>query len=113
MTNVLIQMLQFMLSYAIILTIGYLLINFLSNGFFNVFIIVKISRGKKTLVKVVGIADSYYKAGKRRQSGSGNRRWADRRCVCLRLTGTGHAGRIEQTGHWRAVPWIHPGDDYD
>jgi len=54
----------FMLSYIIILVVAYVLINFLSNGFFNVFIAVKVSRGKKTLVKVHGVADTYFRVGK-------------------------------------------------
>lgn len=53
----------FILSYALIIVIGFFLINFLSNGFFGTFLRVKASRGKKVLVEVHAVTDVYYRAG--------------------------------------------------
>ena len=58
------ELLYFTISYALILLIGFFLINFLSNGFFGTFLRIKASRGKKVLVEVHAITDVYYKAGK-------------------------------------------------
>ena len=54
----------FIISYALIIFIGFFLINFLSNGFFGTFLRVKASRGKKVLVEVHAVTDVYYVAGK-------------------------------------------------
>lgn len=62
-TSVLIQSMQLIGSYIIVILIGFFLINFLSNGFLIKFLIVKISRGKKTLVEVKDVGETYYKAG--------------------------------------------------
>jgi len=54
---------MFVVSYIGIFLLGWLIIQFLSNGFFSKFMKVKASRGKLTLVKVHGISDTYYRAG--------------------------------------------------
>lgn len=51
------------ISYLLVIVLGFLIMNFLSNGFFGTFIIVKASRGKKVLVKVVAVSDSYFVPG--------------------------------------------------
>lgn len=53
----------FIISYALIIIIGFFFINFLSNGFFGTFLRVKASRGKKVLVEIHAITDVYYKTG--------------------------------------------------
>lgn len=57
------EMLKIVLSYVLVLLIGYLGINFLSGGFLSKFIAVKISRGKKTLVEVHDVGGVYYRTG--------------------------------------------------
>lgn len=54
----------FIISYGVIILMGFFLINFLSNGFFGTFLRVKASRGKKVLVEVHAITDVYYTSGK-------------------------------------------------
>ena len=54
----------FVISYALIIIMGFFFINFLSNGFFGTFLRVKASRGKKVLVEVHSVTDVYYRAGK-------------------------------------------------
>jgi hypothetical protein len=61
--NLFMAMLPFIISYAIIIFGGWFLINFLSNGFFNTFILVKASRGKKVLVKLHSTSYTYFKIG--------------------------------------------------
>ena len=51
-------------SYLGIILIGFALMNFLTGGFLITFLRVKASRGKKVLVKVKSVTDSYYKIGK-------------------------------------------------
>lgn len=58
------EMYYFLISYILIIIIGFMLINFLSNGFFGTFLRIKASRGKKVLVEVHAITDVYFKAGK-------------------------------------------------
>lgn len=58
------DMIYFTMSYALIILIGFFLINFLSNGFFGTFLRVKASRGKKVLVEVHAVTDVYYTSGK-------------------------------------------------
>lgn len=57
------DMWYFVLSYALIIIMGYLLINFLSNGFLGTFLRVKASRGKRVLMEVHAITDVYYTSG--------------------------------------------------
>jgi len=57
------ELMTFVLSYIIVLFIGFFLIQFLSNGFFMKFIKIKASRGKKVLVEVRGRLQHYYVAG--------------------------------------------------
>jgi hypothetical protein len=63
MTPVLKTMLTYIASYIMVLLIGYLLIQFLSSGFFSKFLKVKASRGKKVLVNVRTMTDHYFVAG--------------------------------------------------
>lgn len=58
-----IDMWYFVLSYVIILFIGFGLIQFLSNGFFTKFLKVKASRGKKLLIKIKSMTDTYFVTG--------------------------------------------------
>jgi len=57
------EILTYALTYLLVIIIGFALINFLSNGFFIVFIRVKASRGKKVLVKVRSVLQDYYRIG--------------------------------------------------
>jgi hypothetical protein len=57
------DLIYFVISYIIVLLVGFLLIQFLSNGFFTTFLKVKASRGKKVLIKVNTISDTYYTSG--------------------------------------------------
>lgn len=50
-------------AYAAVLIIGYVGINFLSGGFLSKFLKVKMSRGRLTLVKIVGVSRSYFRTG--------------------------------------------------
>jgi len=63
MNEIMISMLQYIFSYLSVLGLGFLVINFLSNGFVGTFIRVKSSRGKFALVRVNGITGEYYRAG--------------------------------------------------
>ena len=63
MNDFAVDILKIIISYIAVLLIGYLGINFMSNGFLNKFIAVKISRGRKTLVEVHEVGGVYYKAG--------------------------------------------------
>lgn len=63
MNEFLSEVIKIVVSYVLVLGIGFGLINFMSNGFFITFIKVKISRGKKLLVEVVSLADIYFKTG--------------------------------------------------
>jgi hypothetical protein len=58
------DMLMFMLSYALILVIGFIIINWLSGGFFSVFIKVKLSRGRLVFVEVKSKLVHYYVPGR-------------------------------------------------
>jgi len=55
---------SFMLSYAGVIFVFYMLFNFMSNGFLGTFIRIKMSRGGLTLVEVIGVTNTYYRAGK-------------------------------------------------
>lgn len=57
------DLIYFVISYALIIIIGWLLINFLSNGFLNIFMKVKASRGSKLLVKVRSKTQHYFVSG--------------------------------------------------
>lgn len=57
------DLINYTLAYSILFVLFFGLINFLSNGFFTVFIRVKASRGKKFLVGVYALTDKYYKIG--------------------------------------------------
>lgn len=57
------ELLKIVISYIAVLLIGYFGINFMSSGFLNKFIAVKISRGKKTLVEVHDVGGVYYRTG--------------------------------------------------
>lgn len=57
------SVLQIVISYIVVLGIGYFAINFLTNGFITKFISVKSSRGKKYLVEVHAVGDVYYRTG--------------------------------------------------
>ena len=48
--------------YLIVMVIMYLGLNFLTKGFLNQYIKVKLSRGKLILVKCHDVTDSYYKS---------------------------------------------------
>lgn len=63
MNEVLISMIQYIVSYLMIIGIGFFIINFLSNGFVGTFIKVKASRGKFCLVRINGITGEYYRSG--------------------------------------------------
>jgi hypothetical protein len=63
MNTQLTSLLQIVISYIVVLLIAYLGINFLSTGFLNKFIVVKISRGRKTLVEVHDVGGVYYRTG--------------------------------------------------
>lgn len=63
MNDFAVDILKIIISYIVVLLIGYLGINFMSNGFLNKFIAVKISRGKKTLVEIQDVGDTYYRTG--------------------------------------------------
>ena len=51
-------------SYFIVMILGFVIVNFLSNGFLYNFLIVKLSRGKKILVRCYDITNTYYSVGK-------------------------------------------------
>lgn len=57
------ELIQFIISYVGVLLIGFFLFNFLSNGFLATFIRVRASRGRKTLVEIFGVTNTYYRAG--------------------------------------------------
>ena len=57
------QIAFFLISYIVVILIGFLLMQFLSNGFFSKFLKVKASRGKKVLVKTKTMTDVYYTSG--------------------------------------------------
>lgn len=63
MEQVLIDLIKIMISYIIVLIIAYLGINFMSGGYLNKLIAVKISRGKKTLVEIHDVGSIYYRTG--------------------------------------------------
>ena len=58
------EIIYFTISYLAVIVIFYLLMNFLSNGFFSQFIRVKLSRGSLTLVEIKGLSNTYYRPGK-------------------------------------------------
>jgi len=62
--NVLYESLLYTASYAMVILFGFLLMNFLSNGFLFTFLVVKASRGRKLMVKVRTPLEDYYKAGR-------------------------------------------------
>lgn len=55
---------QFIISYALVIGLGFGLINFLSNGFVGTFIRAKASRGKLPLLRIHGVTGEYYRTGK-------------------------------------------------
>lgn len=58
------SMWKFVLSYALIILIGFFLINWLSNGFLTIFLKVKASRGRLVLVNVRSKLLHYFVAGR-------------------------------------------------
>lgn len=64
MNQIINEMLQFLLSYVLVLVIGFVLIQWLSGGFFTKFLKVKASRGKLVLVNVRSKLIHYFVAGK-------------------------------------------------
>lgn len=57
------EMMMFVASYVLVLVMFFLLMQFLSNGFFSKFIRVKISRGRFILVKIFAVDNTYYTHG--------------------------------------------------
>jgi hypothetical protein len=89
MNEVLQQMIYYIASYLAVILIGFFLINFMSNGFFTKFFIVKGSRGKKVLLKIHSVTDVYFVPGRFEESmllfkdraGNKKRISAKRNCV--------------------------------
>lgn len=50
-------------SYIVVIGLGYALFNFVTKGFLTQYLKVKVSRGKKILVKCFDVTDTFYRAG--------------------------------------------------
>lgn len=61
--TVLTELMTYIASYLLIIIIGLLLMNFLTNGFITTFIRIKASRGKKIGVKVRAFGTHYFRVG--------------------------------------------------
>jgi len=53
----------YLLSYTAVILLGFLIMQFLTNGFLLTFLKVKSSRGKKVLIWIHGVSDTYFQHG--------------------------------------------------
>lgn len=63
MTEVLTTFLQFTASYVGVMFLIFFILNFLTKGFVGTFLLVKMSKGKKTLAIIHSATDIYFRAG--------------------------------------------------